>query len=501
MTPYEDLKTRFARIGHLDDVLGLLQWDQETVMPDGAAPRRADVVGTVSMLRHRLITDPPVGDLLDAVEAAAAGNGGLGPWDRANLREMRRLWTHAAAVPGDLVEANARATSLCETAWRTARRDSDFNALLPTLGELLTLQRRIGEAKADSLGVSAYDALLDMYEPDGRAARIDALFDDLAGFLPGFTEEVLAHQARRPAVARPPGPFPEAAQRPLALALMTAAGFDFRHGRLDTSAHPFCTGADSDVRITTRYEEDDFSRAILGTLHETGHALYEQGRPAEWRGQPVGEARGMALHESQSLVIEMQACRSREFIDYLAPLVREAFGGSGEAWSDDNLYRMYTRVERSLIRVDADEVTYPAHVILRYRLERAMLAGDLALSDLPGAWNDGMRALVGVTPPDDARGCLQDIHWPAGAWAYFPTYTLGAMAAAQLFQAACRAAPDLLPALARGDFSPLVIWLRANIHAMASSASTDEILTAATGAPLGTEAFKAHLRGRYMAEA
>jgi len=375
MTPYEDLKTRFARIGHLDDVLGLLQWDQETVMPDGAAPRRADVVGTVSMLRHRLITDPPVGDLLDAAEAAAAGNGGLGPWDRANLREMRRLWTHAAAVPGDLVEANARATSLCETAWRTARRDSDFNALLPTLGELLTLQRRIGEAKADSLGVSAYDALLDMYEPDGRAARIDALFDDLAGFLPGFTEEVLAHQARRPAVARPPGPFPEAAQRPLALALMTAAGFDFRHGRLDTSAHPFCTGADSDVRITTRYEEDDFSRAILGTLHETGHALYEQGRPAEWRGQPVGEARGMALHESQSLVIEMQACRSREFIDYLAPLVREAFGGSGEAWSDDNLYRMYTRVERSLIRVDADEVTYPAHVILRYRLERAMLAG------------------------------------------------------------------------------------------------------------------------------
>jgi carboxypeptidase Taq len=209
----------------------------------------------------------------------------------------------------------------------------------------------------------------------------------------------------------------------------------------------------------------------------------------------------LALHESQSLTVEMQAGRSREFIAYLAPRLAEAFGGDGAEWRPDNLYRYYTRVERGAIRVDADEVTYPAHVILRYRLERAMLAGDLALADLPGAWRDGMAELVGTVPPDDRTGCLQDIHWPGGGWGYFPTYTLGAMAAAQLFEAACRAEPDLLPGLARGDFAPLTGWLRLRVHAMGSLRTTDEILTEATGRPLGAEAYRAHLQRRYLEDA
>jgi carboxypeptidase Taq len=233
-------------------------------------------------------------------------------------------------------------------------------------------------------------------------------------------------------------------------------------------------------------------------LHEAGHALYEQGRPRDWLQQPVGAARGMTLHESQSLLVEMQACRSRAFLEFLGPLMCEMFGVSGPAWDPDNLYRLYTRVERGLIRVDADEVTYPAHVILRYRLERAMIAGDLELADLPGAWNEQMAALIGTVPPDDTLGCLQDIHWPGGAWGYFPTYTLGALAAAQLFEAARRADADVMPGIARGDFGPLVAWLRTNIHAKGSLDSTDALLTQATGEPLGTAAFKAHLRRRYL---
>jgi len=252
------------------------------------------------------------------------------------------------------------------------------------------------------------------------------------------------------------------------------------------------------VRITTRYNEADFTESLMGVLHETGHALYERGLPAEWRYQPVGEPRGMSVHESQSLLLEMQACRSREFVAYLAPLARTAFGASGPAWDADNLFRLYTTVERSLIRVEADEVSYPAHVILRYELERAMLAGELAVADLPAAWGDGMERLLGIRPPDDRRGCLQDIHWYDGAWGYFPTYTLGALTAAQLFAAAKRADPSVPSAIGKGDFRPLLAWLREHVHAKASLLPTGELIREASGRPLDPTLFEQHLKERYL---
>jgi carboxypeptidase Taq len=236
----------------------------------------------------------------------------------------------------------------------------------------------------------------------------------------------------------------------------------------------------------------------MGVLHETGHAMYERGLPAEWRSQPVGDARGMILHESQSLLVEMQACRSDEFIAYLAPLAADVFDRTGPAWAAGNLVRLYRQVGRGLIRVDADEVSYPLHVILRTRLERAMIEGELEVADLPGAWNDGMAALIGATPPDDRDGCLQDIHWMGGDFGYFPTYTLGAIAAAQLFDAARRAEPQTPLALARGDFAPLMAWLRENVHRHGSRpGSANELLAEATGRPLDVETFLGHLRSRY----
>lgn len=492
---YAGLTRRFARISRLDSALAILQWDQEVMMPAAAGSGRADTFAVLSGLRHDMLTDPALADGLAAAEAEIAG---LGPWQQANLREMRRSWRHAVAVPGDLVEANARAVSRCELAWRSARKDNDFDGFRPHLQEVLTLQRRIAAAKAERLEVGPYDALLESFEPDGRSERIDAVFDDLAAFLPGFLDSVLEAQAARPAASAPQGPFPVATQRDLGLALMRAVGFDEARGRLDISTHPFCGGTDNDVRITTRYDEADFTSALMGVLHETGHAIYEQGRPGDWLDQPVGQARGMVLHESQALLVEMQVCRSRDFLGYAAPKMRAAFGGAGPAWETDSLYRLYTKVEPGHIRVDADEVTYPAHVILRYRLEKALLAGDLDLVDLPGAWAEQSRALLGLAPPDDRRGCLQDIHWPGGAWGYFPTYTLGAMAAAQIYQAACRAVPEIPQAVGRGDFAPLTGWLRQQIHGQGSRLSTDELLRQATGAPLSADAFKAHLTRRYL---
>ena len=495
MTAYTDLERRFARLAAIEDAIGILGWDSQTMMPDGAAGERAAAIATLSGLAHDVLTDPALGELLAEAEAGLAG---LDPWQQANLREMRWASVHATAVPAALVEASSRASSAAEMIWRTARPTSDFAALRPALGEVLALQREIGQAKAAALGCSPYEALLDAHEPGARTAGIDALFDDLAAFLPDFLGRVLERQAGSPPPERPAGPFPVAAQRAVGERLMRRIGFDFNRGRLDVSLHPFCGGATNDIRLTTRYDESDFTRALMGVLHETGHALYEQGRPAPWLAQPVGKARGMAVHESQSLIIEMQAARSRPFMDYLAPVVREAFGGGGRAWEADNLHRLYTRVEPGFIRVDADEVTYPAHVILRYRLEKAMIAGDLTLDDLPGAWAEGMRGLLGITPPDDRRGCLQDIHWPSGGWGYFPTYTLGAAIAAQLFDAASRETPALRSGLAQGDFEPLIGWLRTNIHGKGSLLSTAELLLEATGRPLDPSVYRRHLERRYL---
>lgn len=495
MTAYSELSAHFSRASALGNGIGILSWDSQAVMPKNAADGRSETLALLRVLHHGMVTDPRIGDWI-----AAAEGEDLGPWERANVREIARRFTIDTALPADLVEAASRASSKCEMTWREARAASDFAALLPDLAEVLRLQREIGRVKGEKLGLSPYDALLNDYEPGGRSARIDALFDDLAGFLPGFTEEVLEIQARRPAAASLSGPFAVEAQRGLGVEMMKVVGFDFDRGRLDVSAHPFCGGANNDVRITTRYNENDFTSALMGVLHETGHALYEQGRPQAYLDQPVGEARSMSVHESQSLLMEMQACRSREFLAFAAGRMRAAFGGAGPGWEADALWRLYTRVERGFIRVDADEVTYPAHVILRYRLEKALIADEMALADLPGAWADGLQALLGVTPPNDRLGCLQDIHWPSGGWGYFPTYTLGAMTAAQLFDAACRADPGILPGISRGDFAPLVTWLRANVHHQGSLFETDELVTRATGRPLDASVFKAHLRRRYGGE-
>jgi carboxypeptidase Taq len=424
MTAYRELEARFRRVGAVEEAVAMLHWDAASVMPPGGAAARAGQLATLRGIAHQLLSAPEIADLLEGAEREANS---LDEWQRANLREMRRRWRHAVAVQGDLVEALSQASSESEAVWRQARPADDFAAALPGLERVLALTREVAAAKAEQLGTSPYEALLDQYEPGGMTAPIDRLFDELAGFLPGLLDAVIGREASRPAPPEPRGPFPIAAQRRAATQLMERIGFDFAHGRLDESAHPFCGGTPDDVRLTTRYDEADFSRALMGTLHETGHALYKRALPAEWRRQPVGAARGMAVHESQSLLLEMQVCRSRAFAGFAAPLLHEAFGGDAASWEPEAFHRRQIAVRPGPIRVDADEVTYPAHVILRYRLERAMIAGDLAPRDLPGAWADGLKALLGIVPQTDRDGVLQDIHWYDGAWGYFPTYTLGAL--------------------------------------------------------------------------
>ncbi|MEM6490518.1 MAG: carboxypeptidase M32 [Pseudomonadota bacterium] len=492
---YDELKAKFKRIAAIGDAAGVLHWDMAVTMPAGAAPGRAEQLATLKLLSHETLTDPRLGELMAKTDADA-----LQPWDRANLREMKRSRAHAAAAPAKLVEALSKASSACEMTWREARPANDFAAVKPLLTEVLKLTRELAQAKGEALKLSPYDALLDQYEPGGRAEKIDALFTELERELPPLLFAAIDRQDANPPPPKPKGPFPQDVQKAVGERFMQAAGFDFKRGRLDVSHHPFCGGATGDIRITTRYDQDDFASALMGVLHETGHALYDLGLPQSWRGQPVGEARGMVLHESQSLLLEMQACRSEDFLSWAAPILRRAFGGkaSDPAWKVEALYANAIRVERGFIRVDADEVTYPAHVLLRYRLERSLIGGDLKVDDLPGAWMDGFEKLMGVRPPDDRRGCLQDIHWFDGAFGYFPTYTLGAIAAAQIFAAAKAAVPEIPQSLRKGDFKPLMTWLRTKIHRAASSGSTDGILKSATGETLNVKPFLSHLRARYL---
>jgi len=491
---YDSLEKIFARITGLEGATAMLGWDRSVMMPSGAGPVRARQMAILDVLAHELITDPMLADLLAEAETEAAA---LNDWQRANLQEMARRYRHAVALPADLVEALALATSSCEIQWRICRANSDFNGLLPLWEEVLSLTRQAAQAKAEALNLDPYDALLDSYDPGMRAARVDEIFEELARDLPDLIECALSHQASKPAPIEPCGPFDMDCQKELGRRLALAAGFDFERGRLDVSTHPFCGGVPGDIRLTTRYCTSRFVQAMMGVLHETGHALYEMGLPESWLAQPVGQARGMTLHESQSLCIEMQAGRSRKFMEFFAPLAAEILGGTGDAWAPMNIWHLAKKVQRSFIRVEAHEVTYPAHVIARYRLERAMIAGDLALADLPDAWNVQMKALLDIVPPDHRHGCLQDIHWPDGAFGYFPTYSLGALTAAQFFEAAKKAAPDIPDALAKGDFTPLLGWLRTHVHSHASSLDTETVIEKATGQRLSAEAFKRHIKRRY----
>lgn len=474
----------------------MLQWDSEVMMPAGGAAARGEQNAALEVASHEILAAPETGDLL---AEAAADQTGLNDWQRANLAEMRRLRIHATALDADLVDALSKASSACTDAWRGAKARGSFTDLRPVFAEVVHLNRLAAQAKAEKFGCLPFEALMDQWEPGARLAEIDHLFDDYAAFAPGFIAEVKECQARQDPPQTTSGPFDRDRQKGLGERIMADLGFDFRHGRLDTSLHPFSTETPSDVRITTGYQDDDFLLTSLpGILHETGHALYEQNLPLDWRLQPVGRSRGMSLHESQSLLMENQLYRHPAFCRYLSPLANRMFPGHEAAFAPANIHRLLTRINPSPRRFEADEVTYPLHIILRYRLERALIAGQLTVSDLPTAWNDGIRDLLGVEVAHDGEGCLQDIHWYTVYWGYFPCYAVGAMIAAQLFDAASRALPNLEHAIGRGDFTGLRSWLVRHIHSQGAGRSMADIIRTATGQALNPAFFRNYLQRQYL---
>lgn len=494
MNNYKTLEKVFRKLNDIEQAQSVLHWDMSVTMPSGGAESRSNQLATLKSIGHAILTDKGVGDLFEGAKTEVKR---LNSWQKANLREMEREWIHATAVPHRLVNDLSKAGSKCEMIWREARKNNDFKSFAPYLKKVVGIVRNIAKAKADKLGCSTYEALLDQFDPGRKTAQLDQVFDDLQNFLPGFIGEVVEKQKSfKPIKLK--GPFDTAKQRALSNALLDTVGFNRSYGRLDESIHPFCGGYAGDVRITTRYDENDFTSGIMGVLHEFGHANYEANLPKKWKDQPVGKAMGMAIHESQSLLIEMQVCRSKEFIKHLLPIVKKELGGKGKGWSVDNLTKIYHKVEPSLIRVDADEVTYPAHIMLRYYIEKYLINGEMEVEDLPDAWNQGMEKFLGIKPEDDKDGCMQDIHWTDGSFGYFPTYTLGAIYGAQIYKTAKISDTNIVPEIEKGNFTPLKEWLGYNVHAHGSKYLSDDLVKKVTCKTLDVEIYKEHLKERYL---
>jgi len=493
LTPaYDELSstwTRLHRLGHLQSIAG---WDQAANMPPKGNEARAAAMAEMAALLHRMLTDAKLPDHLKRAEQEP-----LSDMQRANLREMHRQWQASNALPESLVMRQRMATSRCEHAWRTQRPANDWAGFVENFRPVLAAAREEAELLSQMNGVRKYDAMMNRFEPGMSCAQVDRVFGEVRQWLPGLIQQVTERQAREQ-VLTPIGPFALPAQRALCEQVIRLLGFDFQAGRLDVSTHPFCGGVPEDVRMTTRFREDDFLGSLMGTVHETGHGRYEQNLPRDWLGQPVADARSMALHESQSLSFEMQLGSHPGFVALLSPLVQQALGAQ-PAFEAGNLHKLLTRVKPGFIRVDADEVTYPAHIILRYEIERPLIEGEIEPEDVPALWDAKMMELLGVdTRGNFTNGPLQDVHWPEALFGYFPCYSLGAMYAAQWFAAMRRGMPDLDARIAAGDLGSVFDWLRQNIWTQASRWTTDELALRASGEVLNPAHFKAHLQARYL---
>src|SRR5918992_5732775 len=485
------LKERLATISDVNTARNVLNWDRQTYMPYGGVAGRAEQVATLSRLVHEMLVSRETAELMAALEEPEPGS-----TDFAFVRLARREYERTAKLPNRLVEELARATALAQPAWEQARARSDWASFEPHLEKILLLQRESTEC----LGYEdhPYDALLDFYEPGAKKARLQEMFEELKAELVPLIREISAlsdGNRSRPLY----GSFDEKKQEEFARKVVSDFGYDWKRGRLDRVVHPFCIslGGPGDVRITTRFDSDHLSPALFGTFHEAGHAIYEQGIDPAYSRSPLSGGTSMGVHESQSRLWENLVGRSRTFWSFYYPSLRETFP---EALGDTDLeafYRAINEVRSSEIRVEADELTYNLHILLRFELELDLLEGNLSVSELPAAWNARMEEYLGVTPENDAKGVLQDVHWAAGLFSYFPTYTIGNALAAQLYEAAVEAHPDIPEEIGRGEFGALHGWLRENVHRHGSRYDPDELIERATGRPLETAPYLRYLKNKF----
>ena len=462
-------------------------------MPSKGVGGRAELSSLIAGLAHDMLIADETRSLLEKAGQTAGDETAA-----TNVRETIRVLERESKVPTKLVKEIAESSALAKDAWVRARQESDFSLFASHLDRMVDLKKQL----AEHVGYEAdpYDALIDEFEPGTTAAMVEAVFKQVSALTVGLLEKIGQSpvKADRSILERH---YPRAAQEQLSRQMAEALGFDFSAGRADETAHPFCTtiGANSDVRITTRYLEDFLPSSLFGTMHEVGHGLYEQGLLAEHAFTPMGQAISLGIHESQSRMWENMVGRSRPFWNHHYAKLQSMFSESLAGVPLDDFYRAINCVTPSFIRVEADEITYNLHIILRFEIERELFKGGLAVKDVPQAWNDRFKQLFGITPPDDAQGVLQDIHWSMGIFGYFPTYALGNLYAAQFFEQANRDIPDLAANIEANKHGVLLEWLRENIHRHGQRFRADELVQRVTGEPLSVAPFERYLTQKYGA--
>lgn len=495
---YRDLKRRAKEAHLLGSSASLLSWDREVMMPEGGIEFRSDQISLLARMYHEMMTATEVGDLIAACEQdEALVSDPLSP-EAVNVREWRRRYDRQTKLPSSLVEEEAALASRGQHAWAEARKKDDFKHFQPFLEKGLDLLKRKAECYGWADGGEPWDALAEDYEPGCTAAQVAEVFAPLREELKGLLDQLMG-SATQPSNAFNELTLPKDQQKQFVEFVAGAIGFDFNCGRLDVSTHPFCSGTHpGDVRLTTRFHENNVNDALGSTMHEAGHGIYEQGLLAEHAGTPMGHSTSLGIHESQSRMWENQVGRSRAFWNWLYPKLNEYFGSAAKTLSLDEVYAGANIVRSDFIRVEADEATYNMHIMVRFELERAMMNGDLSIADLPEAWNARYKEYLNLDVPDDRRGCLQDIHWSMLSVGYFPTYTLGNLYSAQFYEAALEAVPDLESQFEQGQFGALKRWLNENIHAHGQRYLAADLCEHVTGKPLSAEPLLRHLRSKLL---
>ena len=487
----DSLKTRLARVADLQAAAEVLEWDQETFMPDGAAEARAHQIATLRQTAHQAFTDDEIGALLDGLPSFEEDT-----TESRLVQVTRRDYERARCLPGDLVAALARTISRAKQAWKQARADDDFAHFAPHLERLVVLTRE--KAEAYGYEEERYDALLEEYEPGMRTATVTEVFGRLRDDLVPIVEAIAKQEP--PDASFLHGTYDPQVQWDFGLEVIEAFGYDFQRGRQDRSTHPFTTSFSiSDVRLTTRVDPAFFSSAFFSTLHEAGHGLYEQGIDPALDRTPLADGTSLGMHESQSRLWENQVGRSRAFWSHYFPEAQRRFPEALGDVSLESFYRGINRVEPSLIRVEADEVTYNLHIMLRFEIERALIEGTLGVEDLPERWNAAMEDYLGLTPPTNAEGVLQDIHWSLGSFGYFPTYALGTLMSAQIYRQAQTDLADLEEQIATGSFGALRSWLQERIHRHGRARTAQELLREVTDSSLEAGPWLAYVREKFGA--
>ena len=491
MNAYQELLERIKDIDLIGQIGSLLSWDQEVLMPPKAAPQRAEQLAWISKTAHERLTDSKIGDLLDEI----AGLSELNEIQEANIRLVREAYERATKLPTEFVEEMAKHRSKSLISWTEAREKDDFSIFR----EDLSIAILHAKMKADFYGFEdlRYDALLDLYESGLTVKRLDPLFSGLRDNVAPLVKSVVESGVKPDISWVEENKWSQKAQKELSKSISEAIGFDFSSGRMDLSTHPFCGGPNpDDVRWTTRYNEEDPFGSLFGSMHETGHGTYEQGRPRELDFQPAGKANGLGVHESQSRLWENQVGRSIEFCEWSLPLWKRYFPENMDGVDSNQLWRAVNLVEPGLIRVDADEATYNLHIMIRYEIEKLLISDELAVDDLPDAWDEMHQEFLGIKSPNRSLGVLQDIHWSMGAIGYFPTYTLGNLYAAQLLEAARNDLPDHDDDIRKGEFGNLLHWMRSNVHSRGSVLEPADLIEEATGKAPSPDAFVRYLSSK-----